>query len=194
LDDVEDQIRTDSGGIAHGNSDEAKALAQAFSELMQTLRDELFTKRDGGLSLSGKKFITYCELRPGQCAFVIHVPEYRKFNDDAKESLAELAWTVAQRTVEGKLQPGDKLAVGLKGVVLYGSVMVGEVGEPDGDEPSPEIDGDERADLLPFFKPEEPPARLPVEPAPVESPADPSPVDAVPADETQDAAKSNLDE
>jgi hypothetical protein len=28
LDDVEDQIRTDSGGIAHGNSDEAKALAQ----------------------------------------------------------------------------------------------------------------------------------------------------------------------
>ena len=91
LDDVENKIRTDSGGIAHGNSDEAKEMAKAYSELILELREEMFTKRKGGISLSGGKFITYCELRPGQCAFVVHVPEYRKFEDDAKESLAELA-------------------------------------------------------------------------------------------------------
>ena len=174
LDAAENKIRTDADGIAHGNTDEAKALAKAFAELMQTLRDELFTKREGGISLSGKKFITYCELRDGQCAFVVHVPEYRKFEDDAKDSLAELAWTVAQRTAQEKLQPGDKLAVGLKGVVLYGSVMVGRVGEPDGEEPEPETSSDERADLLPFFEPQiasqppliELPDEAPTEPAP----------------------------
>jgi len=181
LDAVENKIRTDAGGIAHGNTDEAQALAKAYAELMQTLRDELFTKRAGGISLSGKKFITYCELRDGQCAFVVHVPEYRKFEDDAKDSLADLAWTVAQQTAQEKLQPGDQLAVGLKGVVLYGSVMVGRVGEPDGEEPEPETTSDERADLLPFFEPEitvEPPLiELPDE-APAE-PAPPTPEDAV---------------
>jgi hypothetical protein len=167
LDAVENKIRTDAGGTAHGNTDEAQALAAVFSEQMQILRDAMFTKRDGGLSLSGKKFITYCELRDGQCAFVIHVPEYRKFEDDAKDSLAELAWTVAQSTAQEKLKPRDKLAVGMKGVVLYGSVMVGQVGEPDGEDPDPVTTGDERADLLPFFEPDE-------EPAPSEPPLSPA--------------------
>ena len=155
LNEAEDSIRTDSGGIADGNTDEAKELAREFSELIQELREAFFTKDGGGISLSGDKFLTYCELREGQCAFVVQVPDYRKFEGDAKESLAELAWMAAQRTVADKLKPGDKLAVGMKGIVLYGRVMVGKVADPDGEEDGLESNSDQRAKLLPFFEPEE---------------------------------------
>ena len=170
LDDVENKIRSDAQGIAHGNSDEAKALAQQYADLILELREELFTKGKGGISLSGGKFITYCELRPGQCAFVIHVPEYRRFDDDAKDSLAELAWLVAQRTTQGKLQTGDRLAVGLKGIVRYGSVMVGKVADPDDAESEPQKSSDDRADLLPFFEPVQPAVEAPA-PRPAEEKA-----------------------
>ena len=154
LNKAEDSIRTDSGGIADGNSDEARELAREFSEMIQTLREALFTKDGGGISLSGDKFLTYCELRDGQCAFVVHVPDYRKFEGEAKESLADLAWMAAQKTVADKLQPGDKLAVGMKGVVFYGSVMVGQVADPEGEDDGLESNTNARPNLLPFFEPE----------------------------------------
>jgi len=154
LNKAEDSIRTDSGGIADGNSDEAKELAREFSEMIQVLREAFFTKDGGGVSLSGDKFLTYCELRDGQCAFVVHVPDYRKFEGEAKESLADLAWMAAQKTVADKLRPGDKLAVGMKGIVFYGSVMVGKVADADGEDDGLESNTKERMNLLPFFEPE----------------------------------------
>lgn len=192
LDDVESKISTDSGGIAHGNTDEAQALAREFSEAFQLLREELFTKGGKGFSLSGGKFITYCELRPGQCAFVVHVPEYRRFDDDAKESLAELAWIVGQRMAREKLKPGDKLAVGLKGIVFYGSVMTGEVAAPDDDEAKPQTHGDSRSDLLSFFAPPEPAAEPEAEmPEGIQLPGDePQPPGKTPPDPETDKTKS----
>jgi hypothetical protein len=58
---------------------------------------------------------------------VVHVPEYRKFTGDAKKTLAKLAWMVAQNVARDELEPGDHLAVGLRGVISYGAVMVGDV-------------------------------------------------------------------
>jgi hypothetical protein len=192
LNDVENKIRTDSGGIAHGNTEEAKALAQEYSEFIQLLRDELFTKGDGGISLSGDKFITYCELRPGQCAFVVHVPDYRNFEGDAKKSLAELAWLAAQKTVADDLEPGDKLAVGMKGVILYGAVMIGKVSDEEGEKAGLDMEG-ERVHLLKFFEPEEEPeeglnVEMPgaIELPPTESP--PASEDSKPATESEPPA------
>jgi hypothetical protein len=124
---AERKISTDNQGIAHGNSPAAKALAEKYAKTMKELREVLFTKGKGGMSLSGGNFVTYCELHDGRCAFITHVPEYRKFDDDAKESLAEIAWEAAQMTAADELDEGDELGVGLKGVVLYGKVMVGRV-------------------------------------------------------------------
>lgn len=166
---AEGKIITDSDGVAHGNSPAAVALAKQYSDALLKLRNENFTPaKNGGISLSGGQFIVYCELRPGRCAFVVHVPNYRKFAGDAKESLAELAWESAQKTVAGSLQNGDELAVGLKGTILYGAVMVGTAGDPTG--PDEQIEDEDL--LLPFFEPEEstdeakvelPPAALPAE-------------------------------
>jgi Domain of unknown function (DUF4190) len=128
LKEAEDQIRTGNDGIAHGNTPEAKALAEKYAQTMKSLREALFTKRKKkGFSLSGGNFVTYCELHEGRCAFVTHVPDYRNFDNDAKDSLAEIAWEAAQVTVSDTLDEGDELGVGLKGVLVYGSVMVGHV-------------------------------------------------------------------
>lgn len=199
---VEDKIRVGSRGIAHGNTEEAKALAQQYAEAIQVLREEMFSEGNDGISLSGGKFITYCELRPGMCAFVVHVPEYRRFEGDAKRSLAKLAWIVGQQTASDKLKPGDKLAVALKGVVFYGSVMVGKIPDGEGDETEPEIDGASRNDLLPFFEPEtaaddnaDEPAeaiRLPDEPADAPPESEPAASDPPKAGGTPEAdAPSN---
>lgn len=128
LAEAERKILTAGDGAAHGNSPEAIELAQQYSTALKALREAAFTKRDKpGLSLSRGEFVVYCQLSPGKCAFLVHVPDYRNFDADAKDTLADLAWITAQHTVADTLQPGDSLGVGLKGVVLYGSVQVGEV-------------------------------------------------------------------
>lgn len=174
---AERAINTDSNGIAHGNSPEAKALAEEYAKTMKALREALFTKGKGGPSLSGGNFVTYCELHDGRCAFITHVPEYRKFEGDAKESLAEIAWEAAQMTVADTLDEGDDLGVGLKGVVLYGKVMVGRVTIA-GDEKRG-MDHESKSDearLEPFFElePEEMPKDPPIK---LDEPGGPAKID-----------------
>ena len=153
---AEGKINSDSDGIAHGNSPEAKALAEKYATTMKTLREEFFTKGKKGISLSGGNFITYCELHDGRCVFITHVPQYRKFTGDAKDSLAEIAWEAAQETVSDTLHEGDDLGVGLKGVVLYGSVMVGQVTSIGGPKRGLEEESELDEELLePFFEKDE---------------------------------------
>jgi hypothetical protein len=152
---AERKIISDSQGVAQGNSPEAIALADKYSKIMKSLREALFTEEQKrAVSLTDGNFVTYCELRAGKCAFLVHVPSYRNFTDDAKESLAELAWMSAQKAVEGTLKEGDQLGVGLKGTLLYGSVMVGVVPK-EGESSDPEDQGTEKDALLPFFEDDE---------------------------------------
>jgi len=155
LEAAESKIGTDTHGIAHGNTPKAKELAEKYAKTMKTLRDALFTKGKEGISLSGGKFITYCELHEGSCVFITHVPEYRRFKDDAKDSLAEIAWEAAQKTVAEELDEGDDLAVGLKGVILYGSVMVGKVAAEGDEDRGPDVTATNETLLERFFKLEE---------------------------------------
>jgi len=178
LEAAQSKINTDNEGVAHGNTPEAKALAEKYATTMKTLREALFTKGKKGISLSGGNFVTYCELHDGRCAFITHVPQYRKFTDDAKESLAEIAWEAAQVTVADTLHERDELGVGLKGVIQYGAVMVGHVTIAGDEKRGLEKESERDKSLLePFFKvdpeetPQEPPIKLdepakPAEPAP----------------------------
>ncbi|MDX1946638.1 MAG: hypothetical protein SFU86_14655 [Pirellulaceae bacterium] len=153
LDKVESRIRLASNGVAQGNTPEAVALAQKFADTMKTLRQALFTAGKPGVSLSGGQFVTWCELREDSCAFVVHVPSYRNFDDEAQESLEQLAWNAAQSTVRGTLQEGNELAVGMKGVILYGGVLVGTVVAEGSEDDGLEEHGDDEELLLPFFEP-----------------------------------------
>lgn len=156
LKEAESKVFGDSQGIAHGNTPQAKELAETFSLNLKELRDGLFTDSKSKIKLSGGNFVTYCHLEEGRCVFVVHAPDLRHFADDAKESLAELAWAVGKSVAQEELEDGDQLAVGLKGVLLYGAVMTGQIGL--GEEPKITKDSD---DLLPFFAPPKPTAEDP---------------------------------
>lgn len=155
MDDAERNIIGAADGTAHGNSEEAIRLALKFGRTMKELREEFFeADKKGAISLTGGNFVTYCELRPGKCAFLVHVPAYRKFTDDAKESLAELAWMTAQRAVAGTLQEGDDLGVGMKGTLLYGSVMTGVVSSGDDAKAGLTLEDSDDDRLIAFFEDE----------------------------------------
>ncbi len=146
LRDAESKILGDSLGSTHGNTAEAEALAAEFSEQMKTLREAMFTDDDRKIQITGGEFLTFCELHDDQALFLVHVPAYRDFGDDAKDQLAALAWSTAQNVVEDTLFEGDRLAVGMKGTILYGAVMVGTVGA---DEPN--TTDKEKDRLIDFF-------------------------------------------
>ena len=105
-------------------------MANQFSTGLKALRESLFEGgKPNGLSASGHEFLTYCELQDSKCAIIVHVPELRRFNAQAKESLGLLAWDAAQAALrkQGAARPGMNLAVGLRGIALYDRVLVGKV-------------------------------------------------------------------
>lgn len=150
LDEAETRTLTDAHGKGQGNTPEARLFAERFATLMEEAHKDAFTSTRAKFKLSGGHYVTWCERREGTCAFVVHVPEYRRFTSEAKDTLNELAWTAAQLSTKGQLRPGDRVAVGLRGVVLYGSVMVGTAGS-DGTAGPVESSGSEGSALYPFF-------------------------------------------
>lgn len=129
------QIDSYQGTNAFGNSPEAVKLARHFSEAFKAGRAQLFTP---GFKLeildhTQGEFMTYCELHTKECAFIVHVPQLRKFEKnvfekvDARKLLAQLAWMTAQGVMkeQGVGKPQMELAVGLRGASQYGPIMLG---------------------------------------------------------------------
>ena len=153
------QIAVNTGSAARGNSDEAIKLAGEFSRNIHALREAYFTKRkkEPLFTLSDGEFLTYCRLDDESCVFLVHVPDLRKFTKDAKSDLADLAWATAQMVVRSNVElPPSRLAVGLRGALLYDTAMVGVL-QPEHEQASDGIESrdsgtDCRKLLIPFFK------------------------------------------
>ncbi len=147
---AETNVLTDTPGMATGNTDTALGLAMDYSKVMKNMRDVMFIQSDDRLSaLTQSNFVTCCELHEDRCAFIVHVPDYGDFDDEARDRLATIAWSVAQGIVEDNLQPGDQLAVGLRGKAVFAVVLIGTVSPPEEDETEFELG--ERDDLLSFY-------------------------------------------
>jgi len=76
------RIDSFQGTTAFGNSPEAVKLARHFSEAFKTGRAQTFTP---GFKLeildhTRGEFMTWCELHAQECAFIVHVPQLRKFD------------------------------------------------------------------------------------------------------------------
>jgi hypothetical protein len=102
------------------------------------------------LQLSDGEYLTFCELHPDRCLFLVHVPSYRKFTGDAKRALAQLAWLAAQATAAGELKGEAKLGVGLRGVLTYGDILIGTAPASSEETVTPSREGD-KDDLIAFF-------------------------------------------
>jgi hypothetical protein len=155
---------------ASGNGAAATRLAAGMSQLMKQERERNFaaTERKSSLDASDE-FRTYCHLQSGQCVFLIHVPELRRFTEAAKQELGEAAWFYAVGLL-GKSSDRLRLAVALRGIATYDRVLTGEFA-PKGTEkwavkPSLSTGLEAERVLMPWFPP--PPADAnPATPAPV---------------------------
>lgn len=121
-------IMSKSGGIAHGNTAEAKKMAAEYSDTIEKLQQVAFTGGDKNrnFSLTGEKFLVYCQLSSDSACFLVHVPQLKNYKDDVRVTLAKLAFTTAQMvTANMQKNKPTKLAVGLRGSVLYGATAIG---------------------------------------------------------------------
>jgi hypothetical protein len=116
-----------NGVEAFGNTAAARNLAQQFSEIVRQGREAgISASKPSTFSLSQGHFLTYCQLDDEKCAFIIHVPDLRHFNQDAKEWLGKLCWAAA-RDITSQTNPvPKKLAVGVRGSLLYDRVLTGQ--------------------------------------------------------------------
>ena len=121
------QIIGNKGTVSFGNNGEAVSLASDYSKSLKILREGFFTEgKKNAFSISKGEFLTYCQWNGDSCAFLVHVPEFRRFTSDAKKSLTDLAWMNAQSVLAASKQPPPKtIAVGVKGAVLYETVLIG---------------------------------------------------------------------
>ena len=152
-------VISDRNGVASGNNDEAKTLAKSFSNILAERRATLFSKGNNRkFSLTGGNFVTFCELHENSIAFIVHVPEFKKYEKSAKAALAKIAWAEAHKLAVGASR--KKLAVGLRGTFLYGSIHTGSTKsaneddnlEGSGNVSKPIRTGTDSDLLLPFFE------------------------------------------
>lgn len=135
-------------GSTFGNTDEARRWAADYAADLEALDKKVFVGNDDRDDVTGR-YKTWCELHDDRVAFVVNVPEYRKFSEDVRKVVHLNAWVAAQKVAQKKLKAGDRIAVGLRGSVLYGAVMTGSVGDMPG---ADMVTTKSATDLLPFFR------------------------------------------
>lgn len=182
---------SDNNGVVNGNTADARKLALIYSNEMALMRDIMFSAgKEKSFSLSGGQFLTYCAINGERCAFIVHVPQLRKFAPDAKESMNELAWITAWQVVNDAGLEINELAVGVKGAVQYSAVMTGKYDPLSGEVPDPTFNGKGISDtpkLYPFFAPVRAVKEPPAEAASADSTA---PADTTAAEETPAAVET----
>lgn len=142
-----ERIITNSSG---GNSPAATKLAQVFSRDFGGGVNSLIVQktRFGGEYELSDHFNVYCQLSPNRICFLVKVPGYNRYEDDAHNAIAEVAWRSGVKTAAAaNLPSGSSLAVGLKGRILFGSVLIGDA---DRDQPRERNAKSER--LVSYFK------------------------------------------
>ncbi len=119
-----------SKGLVHGNSEAAKELAKEFAAFLKEARNQGIEKNPSKsmLSTTGGEFLTYCQLTPERCAFLVHVPELRQYTAGAKDFISEAAWVAALSALQSRLDGLKEISVGVRGALLYDRAVIGKPG------------------------------------------------------------------
>ena len=121
-----------SNGITHGNTPDAQALADEFSQRLKQARKLGIESRKSSsvISLTGGEFLTYCLLTRESCVFMVHVPDLRKFTQEAKDYIADAAWATALAVTEQRQSSFRNVCVGVRGALMFDRAISGRPGSP----------------------------------------------------------------
>jgi hypothetical protein len=142
--DANNKIRVYKDEFAFGNSDEALELAKAFSLTTQAMQKIAFSGGGNVHGVTAGHFLTYCQLTPDEVIFLCVVPDIGKYQDEALDALAEIAWSTAQ-LVSPHESKSKNIVVALRGALLFGPVWSGPPSE------QPETKATGRTALEPFY-------------------------------------------
>ena len=121
-------VLANDGAESRGNTPEATKFGEDYARTLRTARHVFFTEgKAGAKSFTKGRFMTYCFLSEDSIALIIHVPELRRYADDAQLTLSELAWTQATIQVALKFPEVKRMAIGLKGSLNYSAILTGVV-------------------------------------------------------------------
>lgn len=121
-------VLANDGAEAQGNTPEAAKFAESYARSLRTARHLFFTEgKAGAKSFTKGRFMTYCFLTEDSIALIIHVPELRRYADDAQLTLSELAWSQATSHVVQEFPEIKRMAIGLKGSLNYSAILTGVV-------------------------------------------------------------------
>ena len=145
----EANLKLGSNGSSTGNSPEATKLAQQFSKNLSALINAGIVE-DGGWGEDKKlnsRCSVYCQLKDDRVCFLARVPRYRNYQDSARDVLEKFAWASGRATIaDSELQGISEMGIGLRGVILYGSVMRGRI-----DADTPDSKSKSKSRLNSFF-------------------------------------------
>jgi len=120
------QINTSKKGTYSGNNQAGKDMAKSFSETIFKAQKELFTggKENRVISLTGEQFLTYCKVTENKVCFLVHVPQFKRYKGETRDSLLKLSWAIANK-ISSSFPEKTKVAVCLRGSIMYGGVVNG---------------------------------------------------------------------
>lgn len=123
-----------SQGQAHGNTPEARELAEAFSNALLKVRKLGIEpgSRSSPFSLTKGHFLTYCLLTEQHCIFLVHVPDLRNFSENARALIADSGWAVALKLMQATHHYPGTVVVGMRGALQYDRVIIGKSETADG--------------------------------------------------------------
>lgn len=123
----------------YGPTEPEREAATVTAEIAQSLRSSgisntkgsygrgksgLFRRAVAGMDSDG--FTCSCAVRGDTAVFLIHVPDLRKFNEEAQVAMGQWSWAAARVGWSQLPEPRPaKLAVALKGALLYDRLLTG---------------------------------------------------------------------
>lgn len=151
LDTIKDHLSQSASSKAYGNTNKAIEIAAKMEASLRLYDGMMFDNKNTGKGSA--KYVVHCEQHEKTCAFLIFVPNYRKFDKDAEKAISEFAWNSATELLaeEGNA-PDTALCVALKGMVLFGAVMTGTVADE-----TPQHTSKVESDIERFLPKEKPP-------------------------------------
>ena len=123
------KIDTKKDGTYWGNNEVSKDMAKEFSDGIFALQKEFFSggKEKRIVSMTGEQFLTYCQISEKKVCFLVHVPQFKRYKGEVRDSLLTLGWTIASK-VASSFPENTKIAVCMRGSITYGGIVHGKLG------------------------------------------------------------------
>ena len=155
LQQAETQLFSESSETTYGASTSehsATDLAQHYVDSLHVLDSTYFAETEADEEHPPRAYRAFVQLNDDDAAFLLFIPEYSRFTDEARKTLIESAWLIAQRTVDDVLPSGSSLAVALYSEEGRQQIMTGRTGHGDTGHLDPEKRDASAKSLTRYFR------------------------------------------